>query len=196
VPSTPFKRCRPRSFTVMSEPTTRSRTVLEVTTSPGPAVAITRAAMCTAIPPTSPSRSSTSPVCRPARICRPIARSSSRKAAAQRIPRPGPSKVASTPSPVVLMSWPWNSSTTRRASSSCTSSSSRQRRSPSRLACSVDPTMSVNNTVASTRVGVEGRRGAPRNSSTWSCAMSASQGSGMSVPGSSTSFASAMCSAR
>jgi hypothetical protein len=70
--------------------------------SPGPAAAITRAAMCTAMPPTSRSRSSISPVCSPDRIRNPMPVSSSRKAATQRIARPGPSKVARMPSPVVL----------------------------------------------------------------------------------------------
>jgi hypothetical protein len=42
--------------------------VLEVRSCPGSAAAITRAVMWTAIPPTSPSRSSISPVCSPARI--------------------------------------------------------------------------------------------------------------------------------
>jgi hypothetical protein len=40
----------------MSEPTTRSRTVLEVRISPAAAAPITRAAMCTARPPTSSSQ--------------------------------------------------------------------------------------------------------------------------------------------
>ena len=130
VPSTPFNGWDPRSWRATSEPTTRSRTVLEVRISPGSAAAITRAAMCTAMPPTSPSRSSISPVCSPARICRPMPPSSCWRAAAQPSPRPGPSKVARMPSPVVLMSWPPNSSTRRRARSSWTFRSSRQRRSP------------------------------------------------------------------
>jgi hypothetical protein len=92
----------------------------------------------------------------------------SERAAAQRIARPGPSKVASIPSPVVLISWPPNSSTSRRATSSWTLSSSRQRRSPSRLACPVEPTMSVNSTVASTRVGAAIRRTPVRKASIWS----------------------------
>src|SRR6266545_6413829 len=90
----------------MSEPTVRSRTVLETRISPVPAAAITRAPMWTAIPPTSAPRSSLSPVWRPARISRPNARSSSRSAVAQRTPLPGPSKVARMPSPVDLISRP------------------------------------------------------------------------------------------
>jgi hypothetical protein len=99
-----LQRPVPRSSMTMSEPTTRSRTVLEARTSPGPAAAITRAATWTAMPATSPSRSSTSPVCSPARTCRPMPPSSSPRAAAQRTARPGPSKVARMPSPVVLTS--------------------------------------------------------------------------------------------
>jgi hypothetical protein len=176
---------------------TRSRIVLEVRISPGPASAITRAAMCTAMPPTSWSRSSTSPVCNPARICSPMLRSSSRSAAAQRIPRPGPSKVAMSPSPVVLTNRPPHSSTTRCASSSCTSRSLRQRRSPSSLARSVEPTMSVNSTVASTRLG-SGTRWPPVRNSSISCSASSglSQTKVRSAPGSSTSLAPGMCSAR
>jgi hypothetical protein len=45
-----------------SEPATRSRTVRDTTISPAPTVAMTRAAMWTAIPPTSSPRSSTSPM--------------------------------------------------------------------------------------------------------------------------------------
>jgi hypothetical protein len=45
----PFNGCGPRSSRAMSEPTTRSRTVLEVRISPGPAEAMIRAAMCTAM---------------------------------------------------------------------------------------------------------------------------------------------------
>jgi hypothetical protein len=57
-----------------------------------------RAAMCTAMPCTSPSAISTSPVCRPARISRPRSSTASRIAHAQLIARAGPSKVASAPS--------------------------------------------------------------------------------------------------
>jgi hypothetical protein len=82
------------------------------------------------------------------------------RVAARRMARPGPSKVARIPSPVVFTSRPSNSPTRRAASSSCTSSSWRQRRSPSRPARSVEATMSVNSTVASTRLG-SGRRWTP-----------------------------------
>jgi hypothetical protein len=53
------------------EPATRSLTVDETITSPGPAVSITRAAMFTPIPVPSSPRSSTSPVWSPARISTP-----------------------------------------------------------------------------------------------------------------------------
>jgi len=82
------------------------------------AAAITRAAMCTAIPPTSSSRRSTSPTCSPARIRTSMPRSWSPRAIAQWIPRPGPSKVAMIPSPVVLTRRPPAWSISRRASSS------------------------------------------------------------------------------
>jgi hypothetical protein len=55
----------------MPAPATRSVTVRETSTSPGPARSATRAAMCTARPPMSPSRHLTSPVCPPARIRKP-----------------------------------------------------------------------------------------------------------------------------
>jgi hypothetical protein len=47
---TPFRRCVPRGRRSMPEPATRSRTVRETQTSPGPAAAPTRAPMCTARP--------------------------------------------------------------------------------------------------------------------------------------------------
>src|SRR5215471_3068254 len=55
----------PRSVKVRPEPATRSFTVLETSTSPGPARAETRAPMWTAMPPTSSPMISHSPVCRP-----------------------------------------------------------------------------------------------------------------------------------
>ena len=57
-----------------------------------------RAARCTAMPPMSSPRSSTSPVWIPTRISNPNGRSWSRNAFANRIARPGPSNVASTAS--------------------------------------------------------------------------------------------------
>src|SRR5262245_61156015 len=51
-PGTPLRACMPRSSNAMPEPTTRSFTVLETSTSPGFAVAATRLPICTAIPST------------------------------------------------------------------------------------------------------------------------------------------------
>jgi len=55
------------------DPITRSRSVLDTSTSFGPASALTRAPMCTAIPPMSSPRTSHSPVCNPARTSMPSA---------------------------------------------------------------------------------------------------------------------------
>ena len=99
--STPRSGCEPRSSKRSPEPITRSLTVLDTSTSRGPAASITRAAMWTAIPVTSSGRISHSPVCTPARTSIPsdsthlfhdLARRSSTA-------RAGPSKVARKPSP-------------------------------------------------------------------------------------------------
>ena len=55
----------PRSWKRRPDPATRSLTVLDTSTSPGPAAAATRAPMWTARPETLSRRSSTSPVCSP-----------------------------------------------------------------------------------------------------------------------------------
>src|SRR6476620_9884966 len=52
-PGTPLSSCAPRSSNSSPEPITRSRSVLDTSTSLGPASALTRAPMCTAIPPMS-----------------------------------------------------------------------------------------------------------------------------------------------
>src|SRR5207244_2330179 len=104
----PFARWLPRSSKRRPDPATRSRTVLETSTSPVPANPTTRAAMCTAIPATSSRWISISPVCRPLRTAIPSGRTRSTIAAAQRTARAGPSKVARNPSPVVLISRPRN----------------------------------------------------------------------------------------
>ena len=78
------------------------------------------------------SRISTSPVCRPARISMPSGRSASRSAIAQRIARPGPSKVARMPSPVVLTAVRACCSTTVRAMTSWLSRSCATRDRPAR----------------------------------------------------------------
>ena len=65
-----------------------------------------RAAMWTAIPPTSSSISSTSPEWRPIRTSKPRERTASAIARPHRIARAGPSKVARQPSPSVFTSRP------------------------------------------------------------------------------------------
>ena len=160
----------------------------------GPAAAITRAAMCTAMPPTSPSR--------PPRHVQPHpeldadAAQLVSRAAAQRIPRPGPSKVASSPSPVVLTSRPPNSSTSRRASSSWVFSSS----------ASAGPqpagALGGGDDVGEQHRGQHpGRLGGPTDAGQELLDQvqgepGVSQTSVASAPGSSTSLASGMCSAR
>jgi len=165
----------PRSLKRSPEPTTRSLTVLDASTSPGSASVITRAPMWTAIPATSCPTSSHSPVCSPARIRSPISPASSTISAAQRTARAGPSNVARKPSPIVLTSVPRHRSSWVRTSALCSASSSRQRPSPSREAVSVEPTMSVNITVASTRSACSGGRRPVRNSSMSSIAGASTQ---------------------
>jgi len=80
--------------------------VLDTSTSFGPASALTRAPMCTPIPPMSSPRTSHSPVCNPARTWMPSACTASRIAIAQRIARCGPSNIARKPSPEVFTSRP------------------------------------------------------------------------------------------
>jgi len=75
---TPLRLWVPRSSNWMADPATRSLTVLDTRTSPGPASAATRAPMWTAMPPMSSPISSHSPVCSPARIWRPSPPSASR----------------------------------------------------------------------------------------------------------------------
>ena len=89
-PGTPFSSWLPRSAKSIPEPTTRSLTVLETSTSPGAARAATRAPMCTAMPPTSSPISSHSPVCRPARTSSPA--DDERSAIAMRSGSPGPAR--------------------------------------------------------------------------------------------------------
>ncbi len=66
-------------------------------------------------------------------------------------PRAGPSKEARKPSPVVLISLPRNTRSCSRIRASCASRSRCHRWSPIAAAVSVEPTMSVKITVASTR---------------------------------------------
>ena len=110
-----------------------------------------RAAICTAMPCTSPSTISTSPVCSPTRIDRPRSSTASRIAHAHSIARAGPSNVASAPSPVNFTTSPRQLVTCRSMMRSWAARAFVHASSPSCAARSVDPTMSVNNTVDSTR---------------------------------------------
>src|SRR5262245_13883079 len=107
-PGTPLRACMPRSSNAMPEPTTRSFTVLETSTSPGFAVPATRLPICTAIPSTLLSSTWHSPLCSPALTSIPSERTSRQMLTAQRIARPGPSNVARKPSPAIFTSWPRN----------------------------------------------------------------------------------------
>jgi len=60
-PGTPLSACAPRSSNSSPDPITRSRSVLDTSTSFGPASALTRDPMCTPIPPMSSPRTSHSP---------------------------------------------------------------------------------------------------------------------------------------
>ena len=71
VPDTPFSSCAPTSSKSIADPRTRSRTVEVVSTSAAPACPITRAAMCTPMPPRCPPMFSTSPVWIPTRTSTP-----------------------------------------------------------------------------------------------------------------------------
>lgn len=63
----PFSWCIPRSSNSRPDPITRSRSVLDTSTSFASVSALTRAPMCTPMPPISSPRISHSPVCNPAR---------------------------------------------------------------------------------------------------------------------------------
>jgi hypothetical protein len=79
-----------------------------------PAIAPTRAPMCTPTPARSLPPYSMSPVCRPARTSNPSGWTAPTIASAQRTPRAGPSEVARSPSPVPRTNVPRN-----RAISAC-----------------------------------------------------------------------------
>ena len=79
----PLSVCWPQSLNLKSDPVVRSFTVLDTSTSPAPAMAITLAPMCTAIPPTLSPISDTSPMWTPARIWMPSGASASITARAQ-----------------------------------------------------------------------------------------------------------------
>ena len=69
----PLRTCDPASMKPRPEPATRSFTVCETSTVPGDANAPTRAAICNAIPWSSPCRTLHSPVCSPIRQVMPTA---------------------------------------------------------------------------------------------------------------------------
>ncbi len=115
-PARPSARRRRGRGTRYLRPATRSFTVLETSTSLGPASAATRAPMFTAIPPTLRSIRSHSPVCRPARISMPSSRTPCVIACAHRIARAGPSNDAKKPSPAVSSSVPRKRTSWRRMS--------------------------------------------------------------------------------
>ena len=83
----------------------------------------------------------------------PSVRTASRSSSAQPMARPGPSKMARTPSPVIFTKRPRYCSTTLRAIVSWLRSTSFQRRSPIAAACRVESTKSVYSTAARTRSG-------------------------------------------
>jgi hypothetical protein len=78
-PSSPLSRREPRSTKAISDPATRSLTVLDTRICDGSASPMTREAMCTPIPATSRRCRSTSPACIPARMSRPMPRRSVRR---------------------------------------------------------------------------------------------------------------------
>ena len=129
-----------------------------------------------------PSMISHSPVWRPALISRPSERTASTIATAHPTARAGPSNVAKKPSPAVSVSTPrW------RASSSlttewCRRTRSFQARSPSDACSSVDPTISVNRTVASTVCGTPDGRTPVTNASISSASASVSPTHGARSP--------------
>ena len=150
-PRTPFNERAPLSSNSMPDPKTRSFTVPETSTSPGPAQSATRAPMWTCDAAEVVASALAFAGVDSARSSSPRSASASTTARAQRIARARPSRVASRPSPRLLIVWPSKRSSSAAATASCRSKSSRQRRSPSSAARSVDRTTSVNRTVASTR---------------------------------------------
>ena len=96
-------------------------------------------------------RRSHSPICTPARMRMQRVASAGTKSNAHRVAFVGPSNSAKMPPPVCLARRPPYFDSVRSTSWSCMSSRCRHRESTSLLSCSVEPTMSVNHTVASTR---------------------------------------------
>ena len=151
-PGTPLSLCAPRSSNSSPYPITNSRSVLETSTSFGPASALTRAPMSTPIPPMSSPRTSHSPVAtRNAPRCRAPARrrgSPSRSgslAEARRTLRESRLRGVHLTAP--------KRASRARMTASCASSKACQSRSPISAARRVESTMSVKSTVANTVVG-------------------------------------------
>jgi hypothetical protein len=108
----------PRELNSRPEPTTRSLTVRETSTSSGPARAETRAPILTARPVASSPKISHWPVCNPVRTPMFNACTASAKSCAQLTARAGPSKRLNDPSPIVFATRPAASVTCSRSSSS------------------------------------------------------------------------------
>ena len=106
VPGTPRRTCSPTSSKLWAVPVTAIGTEAVTKTSPGPAIAVTRAAMWTAIPATSAPRRSTSPTWTPIRTCTSDAERRAWIDSAALSARSVDGKVASTPSPVLLITVP------------------------------------------------------------------------------------------
>ncbi len=144
----------PRSTNSSRDPITRSRSVLDTSTSFGPQGAHPRAdarRSADVVPRTSHSPGATRRAPRGQRLHR----VADRHRAADR--RAGPSNIARKPSPEVLTSRPRNRASCDRTTASCASSNACQSRSPIFAAVCVESTMSVNSTMASTRSSATSR---------------------------------------
>ena len=176
---------------------TRSLTVEETSTSRGPAAEETREPMWTAVPPMSSESISISPVCSTS----PHLDAQGSDRLADRDGRSdGPGRPVEHRQESVTCdgtSRPRNRSNSRRTTVLCDWMTSRHRRSPRRAASCVEPTMSVNSTVARTRSGSGAGRTPVTNS--WISLTIASASPAqikLSSPGSSTNRAFGMCAAR
>ena len=143
----PLQRVLAAGLERKPDPASSSRVTPETSTSPGPASSMIRDARWTATPRTSSGTSSTSPVCRPARIWRSIVATRATIAAAHSTARAAPSNRATTPSPVCLIRRPRYRSSSNWTSSLCWRGCHARRCRPSRRSWSVEPTMSVNRMV-------------------------------------------------
>ena len=158
----PFRSYSPATSKVRREPATRSFTVWETSTSDGPAFAATRAPIETVMPAHLPSMSSHSPVWRPARTSIPSSLTSSVISSAQRIARAvrrrsrrSRRRRCRSPPPATARAPPGRS----RGASRQGPSSDGLRATPA----SLEPTMSVNSTVARIVSYSGAGRSTPRN---------------------------------